>query len=399
MNRIIGLVLAACLVSGWSVTCALAQTSTQPSDAPDNNVTAKISMDKVKVLMARANDALLKGDEDGADKILADVVEIARQAYDLGDAAASEAIFRQVLNLKSDNADALLGLAELYRRINPIWAVEYYTRYKAINPSDPAVYYGRGSCYLERDAYALAIEDLKYLVDRLEPNHLGGLTNLALAYRGRAVEKNYDPDLFEQAVYYMRQAVTVAQNSDKPEIQKMLPDLKYRLGRLTFEYQQILARAKGGQGNFDEATELLEQSIQESEKTLKEGADPVAMNQILLNYDSLSEIYNAQIQLDPKDPNPYIKLADIASKRAGIVVMQGHATAIEYIKKSLEVDPGVAENWVKLAQQYDKLGLTKNTIAALDKAIELDPGNAGYKAARAKLTATTQPSSQPTSKP
>jgi tetratricopeptide (TPR) repeat protein len=377
------------------------QMNAKPAASQDKNVnaSAKVSMDKVKLLMAQANEAMLKGDEARADELLGDIVEIARQAWDLGDVSTSEAIFRQVLNLKSDNADALLGLAELYRRVNPIWAVEYYTRYKAINPSDPAVYYGRGSCYLARDAYALAIEDLQYLVDRLEPNHIAGLTNLSLAYRGSAVEKNYDPKLFEQAVRYMKQAVSVAENSTEPDIQKMLPELRYRLGRLSFEHQQILARAQVEQANYDEAIESLRLSIQEAtDMSKKNPEDSEALNQILLGYDALSEIYNTKASQATEDSQPYIEMARITTQRSEVLVRQSQLASLSFLKKAVEVEPKVADNWITLADVYVKLGDVKNSIQAVNKAISIEPDNSAYKALKTKLVASTQPSTKPAKK-
>jgi tetratricopeptide (TPR) repeat protein len=398
MNRILGIFFTICLIFVMTVGLASAQTEQM---TPDKKADAskKINLNKVKLLMSQANQAMLKGDEARADELLAEVVDIAHQSWDLGDASTSESIFRQVLNLKSDNADALLGLAELYRRTNPIWAVEYYTRYKAINPSDPAVYYGRGSCYLARDAFALAIEDLKYLVERLEPNHIGGLTNLALAYRGRAVEKNYDPDLFEQAVNYMKQAVLAAENSSDPENQRLLPELNYRLGRLSFEHQQILARAQVGQSNFDPAIESLEESIQQATQMAKKDVDDMELlNQIIFSYDALAEVYNAQALLNPKDANPYIELSRITDSRSAIQVRQSQVTSLNFLKKAVEVEPDVAANWKTLADRYAKLGDVENAIKALDKAIELSPDNTAYKADRTHLKASTQPVTQPDSK-
>ena len=208
------------------------------------------------------------------------------------DITTAEAIFRQVLILKPDNAEALFGIAELYRRTNPIMAVEYYTRYIQNHPSDPAAYYGRGSCYLAREAYSLAIQDLETLINRLEPNNIGGLTNLALAYRGRAIEKNYDPDLFKKAVDTMTTAVTTAEASNKPEAKKLLPELKYRLGRLIFENQQIIARAQTGKANFSDAINYLKQSIQESfDASSHDLNNNQAVSQMILGYDALSEIF------------------------------------------------------------------------------------------------------------
>ncbi len=357
----------------------------------------KADMSKVKILLNKAKEAILQGDDNSANQSLSEVVAIARQAWDLGDITTSEAIFRQVLILKPDNADALFGIAELYRRTNPVMAVEYYSRYILNHPGDPAAYYGRGSCYLAREAYSLAIQDLETLINRLEPNNVGGLTNLALAYRGRAIEKNYDPDLFKKAVDTMQDAVTTAESSDSVEIKKLIPELKYRLGRLIFEYQQIIAKAQAGKANFTEAIQYLEESIQESKKEAKENLNySKAIDQIILDYDALSEIYQAQIQFKPNDPTPYMQLAKIVNLRSDVLTRQARIIALAYIKKALEIEPSAANNWKALADLYIQLDNVKEAIKALDKAISLEPANTDFQTARKKLIASTQPTTKPT---
>ncbi len=373
----------------------------QTEDTPNPN-TPKPSIDqtRVKQLLDKAQQAILRGDDLGADKYLGQAVDIAYKAWDLGDATTSESIFRQILKLKSDYPKALFGLAELYRRINPSWAIEYYTRYLRVNPGDPAAYFGRGTCYLMRNAYSLAVQDLKYLVDRLQPNHIQGLTNLALALRGQAVEQNYDPDSFKQAVDYMRRAVESAkQQTDKPEIKELISSLLYRFGRMQFEYQQILAKANPEQANFNDAINSLEQSIAQAKKILKEKPDDAQIvNQIILSLDALTEVYNEMIRINPKDTQAYDKLVKLTVRKSYALAMQLKLTGLGYLRKGVQANDKDPELRFMLSRQYAQMGMIKDAIQQIEQAIKLAPNTEKYKQFKRMLIASTQPSTKPAKK-
>ncbi len=357
-----------------------------------------INKDEVKRLLDKAQQAILRGDDIGADKYLSQVVDIAYKAWDLGDATTSESIFRQVLKLKSDYPKALFGLAELYRRMNPSWAIEYYTRYMRVNPGDPAAYFGRGTCYLMQQAYSLAIQDLKYLVDRLEPNHIQGLTNLALALRGKAIEQNYDHDLFKQAVEYMGRAVDAAlqMSGQSKDIKALLPALFYRYGRLQFEYQQILAKANPEQADFSGAIQSLEKSIRYAKALFSEDKSKAdAVNQIILSLDALTEVYNAITDINPKDSQAYIELLKLTSRKAYALGLQMKLLGLQYLKKGIEANAQDAQLWFLLSQQYVRLDMIKQAIDAINKALEISPNEVVFKKYKASLIASTQPTSKP----
>jgi tetratricopeptide (TPR) repeat protein len=392
-------------LAGFSVCFAQAVKSVQapparqPAPVGKALSDTKINMGKVKILLDKAKDEILKGNEQEANKYLAELSDMARQAWDVQDITTSETIFRQILNTNDHYSDALLGLAELYRRTNPIWAVDYYTRYLKENPSDPAAYYGRGSCYLARNAFSLAIQDLQYLVDRLEPNHVPGLTNLALAYRGQAADKSSDPDLFKKAVEYMRRAVLAGGTLQDPEGKKMLPELKYRLGRLSFEYGQLLQKAQPGENNFDDAIRTLNDALGTArDQAYSDPENNEALNQVLSCIDALTEVYTAVAQINPKDPGPYLKLANLASQRVEIQNRGSLVLMSEYYKKALDADPSVVETWVLQANIYKQLHDFKGAMNALNKAIALAPANLEFKKMRDQLVASTQPATQPKTK-
>jgi len=362
--------------------------STQPASQPAVTADNKINMNRVKILLDKAREEILRGNDADAGKYLSELSEIARQAWNFQDVTTCETVFRQILTVKADYPDALLGLAELYRRTNPVWATEFYSKYLQMNPSDVAAYYGRGSCYLTREAYTLAIQDLKYLVDQLSPTHVGGLTNLALAYRGRAIERNRDPELFNQAVEYMKRAVQSAEMmKNDPETLQTIPELRYRLGRLIFEYDQILAAAQR-EVDYKDAISSLMLAIQSAYQAVAHNPENIdLLNQIIYSFDALSEVYSAQIQLNPKDPLPYMQLAKVIQKKMEVQNRQSLVLMSNFYRKAVEADPKSAEGWLALAVTYDQLGMKKTAIEAVEKAISLDPDNANLKKIRDSIQA------------
>jgi tetratricopeptide (TPR) repeat protein len=374
--------------AAWGQQAVVSSVTTRPAAAKSPG----ISRDKVRILLDKAREEGMKGNDDEQKKYLGQLSEIARQAWELQDAETCGAIFKQILSVKVDFLDALLGLAELYRRTNPIMAVDYYTKYMALNPNDPSAYYGRGSCYLSRNMYTLAIQDLKNLVVRLEPNHVGGLANLALAIRGQAAVKANDPELFREALEYMVRAVQAAAESKDPDIRRMIPELKYRLSQMSFDYNRILVQAKSAQASYDETISRAKDAIQTAvEISNANPEDRQAMNQILLALDILGEVYGAQIQENPKNPAPYLEMAKLINQKLMVQERDSQLLILSYIRKAVEADPKVPQNWFLLFQGYAQLGMSKQALSAIEKALALDPMNKQYRNVQAELMKRMRP--------
>jgi tetratricopeptide (TPR) repeat protein len=372
----------------------ISKEASEPTTIPlekEKSAPPKVNMESVRSLLDKARESILQGDEDAGKKFLSQITEIVRNSYAAGDIETSISIFRMIINIKSDYPDALLGLADIYRQTNPVMAVEYYTRYIQNNTADPAAYYGRGTCYLSRNANSLAIQDLKYLVENLDSNNIGGLTNLALAYRNRALEKN-DMDMFKLALDTMQRAVQAAENSKKEEDRKMLPDLKYRAGRMSFEYAKRILKTQGGGANLDESIRQLQDAVQSAAELMKENPDdPQILEQIIYCYDAISEVFNAKIETNPKDKQSYIELARLSNMRASAVMHEAQLVTINYLKKALQIDPSDAELNALIAETYQKIGLVEKAIESINQAIKLSPDNETFKKFRSALAASTQP--------
>lgn len=342
---------------------------------------SQISMEEIQKLLNEAQQAILKGDEIKANEILDNVIEEGYKAWKLKLITTAETIFRQVLKLKPDNLKALFGLAELYRMTNPLWAIDYYTRYLQANPGDPAGYFGRGSCYLQTGSYTLAIQDLKYLVTRLAPDHIEGLANLALALRAKAVEENYNPDLYKEAIEYMRQAVAAATQRarENQQIIFAIPDLKYRLGRLIFEYQQIISKVNPEQADFQGAIEAFNAAINDAKIILRaQPRNESMVNQILLAYDALTEVYLNESKLK-KDANIYKTLAKLAESKANMLAYSQYLKSLYYFENASKLNDKDPETWFEMAKKYAFFGIYNQAKEAIDKALTLRPDDNEYK--------------------
>lgn len=384
------------------IAAAAAQTeSVEPTEEP------KIDQQQIRVLLDKAREATLLGKTAEAQKSLDELVEIARQGFSIKDSEVSTSILRSILDLDPRHMGALFNLAEIYRHTSPLRAVNYYNLYLEANPNSQAALFGRGSCYLGREAYSLAIADLKRLVQELNPNHIPGLTNLGLATAGRAAEKNYDPEMMKEAVGHIQRAVELAEASpEDPTAQAMLPDLRIRLARLNFNYQKILEQGSGG-ANFGEAVKLFGDAMKLVRQHVQsDPANPETINLLSQCYDGISGVYDAETQRNPQDPRPYLALADLVLIRTKEVdMLYAHVRSIIYLSRAIQKNPEMANLHVATARAYENLArfmaveLRMNPQAAVQKAIEavseakrLDPQRADqYDQMVEKLVAATQP--------
>lgn len=345
---------------------------------------------KTPELLALALKALKAGDDAKADEAFRELVEWARQAFEVHDVETAKAILRQIVNL-SDYPEAHFTLAEIYRQTGwPMWALRHYEEYLKQNPADPAAHFGKGVCHLAKDQFALAVHHLKNLIE-LDPNHVLGLSNLALAVRGRSMTKNRDLDLYTEALDYMRQAVTAAADDEKEREQ--LGDHRLRLATFTFEYQTfLLAANRPDEVDFDESLDLFGQAAVDVDKELRK--DPVSL--ALLNllgqcYDGITSVYRVKAEREPNDPEPYLRLAALADRRKLLDARKWDVLALEYLQKARDASPQDAYIHALYAQGCTRLGLSSHALEAIEQAIKLDPDNKDYQEFKVRLALATQP--------
>jgi len=332
---------------------------------------------RIRALMDNARQAILRGDDRQANSIFDQLTEIAREGFAVNDVATSVSVLRRVLDLNPRHPAALFNLAEIYRQTDqPIWAVDYYNQYLQEVPNDPAALFGRGSCYLLRGHYSLAIADLHRLVEELDPKNVSALANLAVALASRAEQKGQNPAMYERAITRMTQAVRFATQADDPETYDMLPDLFYRLAKLNFVYQQLLEQGPGG-ADYQIPLDYYKQALAlNAEALMTEPTNALILDRMGLCYDGLMEIYHLQSERDPKNITAYLELAGLADRRAKIEVHRAAILALEFLKKAVEVKPDDVALHVKLARNgYSPLGMFDKAIAEIQEAMKLDPKN------------------------
>jgi len=383
----------------WVLICALAlllTASSVPAE-PNQDSPPPVGPAVIKDLMDKARKALDAGNEAQAQGFLKQLVNLGAAAWEAEDAATAESIFQQILRLDPSQPDALLAMAGLLRQTDrPGWAIEYYTRFLRVNPADPAGYFGRGTAYLSMETFSLAIQDLKHLIEDLDPGHIDGLTNLALALRGKASDAGGDVEQFAEAVQYMRRAVQLAQNNPSEENRRKLPDLRYRLGALILQHQQALAKAQPDQADFSEAIRQTETAIAEARELMQAQPMEMAYIQLILQcFDVLSRIQQSAAELHSDDPKPYLALSELATRRTTYQTRRALIMSANYLKRALQIDAANAEAHERLARVYADLGAFEQAIEQINEAVRIAPTKVAYKDLKERLIAATQPATQP----
>jgi tetratricopeptide (TPR) repeat protein len=352
---------------------------------------------QVRSLIDQARQARLRGDIDEQNRIFDQLVEASRTGFLSQNVELSVSILRQILDLDPRYPRALFTLAEIYRQVNPVWATEYYNRYLRENPNDPAALFGRGTSYLARNAFSLAIRDLKRLIDELDPDNVPAMANLAMALAQKSAEQGNNDEMYRQALEYMSRAVETARRDDNPQSLTMLPDLLYRLAKMNFGYQQAVMQ-RAGQPDWTAVIGQYDAAIRvSSQMSASAPVNRQFVDQLRACYDGLVEVYHVISERSPNDPQPYIAMAQLSEARMEVEQRRSQILATEYLKRATEVAPNDGALRMILAERgYMKLGMVSEAIVEVDAAIQMDPANAAkYQAVRAKFVATTQPTSSP----
>src|SRR6202035_283457 len=100
------------------------------------------------------------------------------------------------------------------------------------------------------------------------------------------------------------------------------------------------------------------------------------------DWPSAMRVLEQEIALSPAD-------LDLRSWRARVLVWSGNfAQAEQEYLAILKVSPSDPDNWAGLANVYSREGKNLDALAALDRAVQLDPQRADLHAARARALRT-----------
>ncbi len=196
-------------------------------------------------------------------------------------------------------------------------------------------------------------------------------------------KKSYDEAILHFQKYLISNSRSIEANYLLGESYRLKGDLQNALTGLERaldfddEYEPALAsiiRVYGKLGMWDKAAKR----FKEAEKYHKKGIRaPLAYGQTFLEADSLDKasIYFSKAkEIDPKNPDVYIGLAEVYSRQNVIVL------AVDNLRTATQLDSTNPALWYKLATTILKnRGLNaaqiQEIIAALQKSIELDPTN------------------------
>ncbi len=364
-----------------------------------------LSIVLVKSMLDEARKAVFDGNQERAAELFEALVDLAYKAWKAEDQITAQSVFQQILELDPYHPGALFGLAEVHRQTGrSAWAIDYYKRYMKIKPADPEGYFGRGTCYLAMGAFNLAVQDLKHLIMWLDVNHIGGLTNLALALHGKAQTSGGKVDEFRQAVFYMTRAVERASLQDSQEIREELPDLRYRLGTLILKHQKAVAMAQPRSANFGAAIKQFDMAVEgKTEQSRRQPIELSYIEEVLRYVDAKFQVYAILAELNTKlkiqDVQPYMEMAELTKLRTNWIVRQGKILNAQYLEKACQIDPGYAEGHATLATTLLDLGVVDKALDQITLAVKLDPKNPAYRQFRQRLITAIRASTQPATRP
>ena len=227
----------------------------------------------------------------------------------------AEPYFSQALKSNPQSVAALLGLSKVCRHQGR--ANQSYSLIKtaiSIEPNNALCYLESGKLFQKMHRYSKAIEDCKKAIT-LAPNN-----SEAYYYLGWSQDLLGD----KEAVKSLRKAVQLDPKNDHA--------------------WRILAFALWRQDRHGEASQAMQSAIKLAPKNSQY---PKELADIFLAANKLKEaeaVYNGMKTAFPKSPEPYLGLAEIASKQ-GNTKRQG-----ELLRQATVIKPTSERAWLKLAQ-------------------------------------------------
>ncbi len=249
--------------------------------------------------------------------------------------------YQQILERHPEEAEALVGLAELYLDTGEFERAEPLID-KAIlaAPEEAGPHYVKGRYLLTQKLWLQAEQSLERAsrTDLFNPD--------ILFYLGVSLEhlKEYDKALLT----YNK---LLNQKPDYPLVHRRLGDLYF------------------AKEDYDRAMQEYEQAVEETPE------DPVILEQLAvcyhyLNFNNFAERAATRVlEMDPKAAGAYNVLGAVALANRDL------KTAQEHFEKSIALEPDLVAPHVNLGAIFNLKGETDRSLAEYNKVLELDPEN------------------------
>lgn len=315
-----------------------------------------------------------------ADKVDPAITKELLKKVDKGIAEATEYLSGLANSKYSNNFYLLFFLGKLYVKLNnEKLAIDYFERAKSILPTNPDVYYQLGILYEKQ------IPEKKQ--DQIEISETKPISEDAKEQYRKAVDLGVVEAelLFKVAKGYLDEGqeakfIEVAQKA--LSIDPNRADVHLELAKIFQKRAQIYKN----DGQKEESEKALTEAIKHYEQVTN--LQPSA--QRWYNLGLLYELYGGSkaikavrayeqaIQLDPSFALAYYQLGNFRlNYKVGPaqVLMYKPETAIEELKKAVELDPKLADAHVSLGLAYYQMDMPELATKEFEKAIEIDPNN------------------------
>ncbi len=321
-----------------------------------------------------------------ADKVDQTYTKEFLKRVDKGIADAAKYLSELANSRYSNNFYLLFFLGKLYVKLNnEKLAIEYFERAKSILPTNPDVYYQLGILYEKQiPEKSQAQTEISEEKPTTQPT---AMSESAKEQYRKAVDLGAESAelLFKVAKGYLDEGqeakfVEVAQKALSIDPNRV--DVHLELAKIFQKRAQIYKNS----GQKEESEKALTEAIKHYEQVTSLQPNAQRWYNLGLLYElyggskaiKAARAYEQAIQLDPNFALAYYQLGTFRlNYKVGPaqVLVYKPETAIEELKKAIELDPKLADAHVSLGLAYYQMDMPELATAEFEKAIEIDPNN------------------------
>ncbi len=271
-----------------------------------------------------------------------------------GDIETARPAFRHALDLRADDAPALVRLADLELEQAQVDEAELlYVRAAVVNDS-AAVAYGMGRVAEERGAYAEAIGQFERALT-LQPG-----ASVVHYHLGQAYRELGEFDRAEEALA-----------RSGPNRVAMADPLMHELTTLAIGALPHLARghAAAREGRLADAESAYRQAVAADATNVRAHESLATLLLRRGDPEGAIEHFGVAVRLAPENARAHADLGEILSE------LGRNDRALEHLGRAVELEPGLVEGLLALGNVQARLGRLDEAEANHRRVLESDPGN------------------------
>ena len=300
-------------------------------------------------------------------------VKSAFENYQSGNFQEAENICKQIVQVESNNINAINLLGLIYYELKQYDSAIHYTKKLiSLNPNNSQAYYIIGHSLQEKGETDEAIAHYQKSL-QLNPNFVDAYYNLGTIFQDK---KRYDEAIscYQKALqlhptdvdaYYNLGVVLQAKGLHEEAIAsfwkalQINPTLDEAYGRIGLALQE--------KGQFDESISCYRKAVELNPHNL---IALYGLGTALTergDLDNAITYYQKALQINPSHAEGYTNLGIIFQERGEL------DNAIAYYQKALQINPNLADIYTNLGIIFQERGELDNAIAYYQKALQINP--------------------------